>query len=414
MTQKIVVIGGGIIGLSSAYYLKKRGYDVTVIDKGIPGEGCSAGNMGWICPTLSEPVPAPGLVQTSLKWMLQRDSPLYIKPTKVPAMTSWLYKFWRHCNKHSYESGYKAMRQLSKNSLPLFNEMEEDGDVNFELHQKGLLFLFTEEEAIKAKYEKLKVITDIGHPIPEIKSREEVAALEPTVSEDVVGGLYLPAERHVRPESYLQGMLEWLKRHDVEIKANTPITKIKKKNGEVKEVRCGRQVIEGDAFLITAGVWSAELVKELNVKLPMTAGKGYSITITEPNIQVSNPLYLGNSKIGISPYQHAVRIAGTMELSGINGKIDQKRVQGLRHSVQKYFSTPIEGKERVWTGMRPMTPDGLPVLGKVPDHKNVFIATGHAMSGISMSLSTGKLMSDLIAGAHSPCELSPFSLTRFQ
>lgn len=412
---RIAVIGGGIIGLATAYYLKKENHDVVVIDKGIPGHACSAGNMGWVCPTLSGPVPAPGLVATSMKWMLKKDSPLYIKPTVVPSLAGWLYQFWRHCNERDFINSYAANLEISKNSLQLFDELKAEGEVNFEMHSNGLLFLFTSESEIEKKREELKFVTRIGLPEPVIKSRDEVLKVAPNITDAVVGGLMLPAERHVRPESLSKGLYDWLKANDVEVLEHTEVTDFIKENGRIKAVMTSAGKIEAEQFLLTTGVWSGLIAKKLGFKLPMTAGKGYSITIDNPkNADFQPSLYLGTSKVGLSPYDGALRIAGTMEMSGMNTYIDEKRVQGLRNSVKKYLNFSFEGdKEVVWTGMRPMTPDGNPVLGKVPGNDNLYIATGHAMSGVSMSLSTGKIMSDLMTYDKTEIDITPFSVTRF-
>lgn len=412
---RVAVIGGGIIGLACAYYLKKENHDVVVIDKGIPGQACSAGNMGWVCPTLSGPVPAPGLVATSIKWMLKKDSPLYIKPTVAPSLAGWLYQFWRHCNERDFISSYAANLEISKNTLTLFDELQAEGEVKFEMHSNGLLFLFTNESEIEKKYKELKFVTKIGLPEPVRKTREEVLQFVPNITDAVIGGLLLPAERHVRPESLSKGFYDWLKSQDVEIKENTEVTDFIIENGRIKAVMTSDGKIEADQFLLTAGVWSGLIAKQLGLKLPMTAGKGYSITIDNPeNASFKTSLYLGTSKVGLSPYNGALRIAGTMELSGMNTYIDEKRVQGLRNSVKKYLNFSFDkSKEVIWTGMRPMTPDGNPVLGKVPKYDNLFIATGHAMSGVSMSLSTGKIMSDLITYDKTEIDITPFSITRF-
>ncbi|WP_026573842.1 NAD(P)/FAD-dependent oxidoreductase [Bacillus sp. UNC438CL73TsuS30] len=411
---KIAVIGGGIIGLACGYYLKKRHNDVVIIDKGNPGSACSAGNAGWICPTLSEPVPAPGLVSKSLKWMTKRDSPLYIKPTAIPFISNWLFQFWKNCNEETFNKGFDAALEISKNTLKLFDELESEKLIQFEIHHKGLLFAFLDKKGMEERFEELRIVNKVGLPLPIVKSKKDLQLMEPQFSDNVEAGLFLPSERHVRPESLSGGFYQWLKENGVEFRTNTEVTDIIHQNGRIEAVACGNEKIEADQFLFTSGVWANQLIKKIGYHFPMTAGKGYSITITSPNITLNHPLYLGDSKTGVTPYNNNIRIAGTMELSGLNVNIDERRVQGLRNSVSKYLKTPIKGeKEVVWTGMRPMTPDGLPILGPIPEISNSFIAAGHAMNGVSMSLATGWIMSQLINEGRTDIDINSFSLNRF-
>jgi D-amino-acid dehydrogenase len=413
LMSKVIVIGGGIIGLASAYYLRKKGCEVVVLEKGEPGAACSRGNMGWICPTLSEPVPAPGLVKTTLKWMMSPDSPLYIKPTIVPSLFPWLYQFWRNCNEAAFEKGYDAGLMLSRETFNLFDELEREKQVKFEMHRKGLLFVFLKENLVEEKFSELQMAAKIGLPLPEIKTRSEVLDMEPALSNSIVGGLYLPAERHVRPESLSKGLCKWLVENGVEVKTNCEVRDFILQEGKMTGVRIDHEVVEGDQFLLTTGVWTHQLLKYLDLKIPMTAGKGYSITISNPSTTLNHPLYLGDSKVGLSPFHDAIRIGGTMELSGINTSMNMQRISSLEKSVSKYLKSSITGTKKVWVGMRPMTPDGLPILGRVPTFNNLYVASGHAMNGISMSLATGVTMADLICDSQSPINMTPFSPARF-
>ncbi|MEH6989432.1 NAD(P)/FAD-dependent oxidoreductase [Cytobacillus firmus] len=410
---KAVIVGGGIIGLASAYFLRKKGFDVVIIDKGEPGSGCSSGNMGWVCPSLSDPVPAPGLVKTSLKWMMKRDSPLYIKPSVVPSLSNWLYHFWKYCSEEAFQKGFEAGLELSKNTLRLFDELEEEGGLEFEMHRKGLLFVFLKEGYIEEKIDSYRIVEKIGLPLPVVKTKREVIEMEPALSDAVEGGIYLPAERHVRPESLTQALTKWLVANGVEVRSQTEVKDLIRQGDQIIAANLGDTTIEGDHFLVTTGAWAGQMLNKVGIKVPMTAGKGYSLTISSPSIQVQQPLYLGDSRVTISPFNGSTRIGGTMELSGLNSDQDQRRIESLRRSVNQYIRNPISGKEKVWSGMRPMTPDGLPVLGAIPSFTNLFVASGHAMSGISMALSTGSVMSDLISNGKSDIDLAPFAPDRF-
>ncbi|MCH6266971.1 NAD(P)/FAD-dependent oxidoreductase [Neobacillus citreus] len=411
--SKVIVIGGGIIGLASAYYLRKKGCDVVVLEKGEPGAACSRGNMGWICPTLSEPVPAPGLVKTTLKWMMRSDSPLYIKPTIVPSLFPWLYQFWRNCNEATFEKGYDAGLMLSRETFNLFDELERDKQVEFEMHRKGLLFVFLKENLVEEKFNELQRAAKIGLPLPEIKTRSEVLEMEPALSDSIAGGLFLPAERHVRPESLSKGLYKWLVENGVEVVTNCEVGDFIHQEGKIIRVRTNHDVFEGDQYLLTTGVWTKQVLKFLDLNIPMTAGKGYSITISNPSSTINRPLYLGDSKVALSPFNDAIRIGGTMELSGINTNMNTQRVNSLENGVSKYLRSSINGSKKVWVGMRPMTPDGLPILGRVPTFNNLYVASGHAMSGVSMSLATGVTMANFIYDSQSPVDLTPFSPERF-
>ena len=410
---KVVIVGGGVIGMATAYYLKKIGHEIVIIDKGEPGVGCSSGNMGWVCPSLSDPVPAPGLIGTSLKWMLKRDSPLYIKPSAIPALSGWLYLFWKSCNIASYKKGFNAGLELSRNTLNLFDELSKDGSIEFEQYRQGLLFVFLNEDYIEEKFEAYRIVEKFGLPSPIKKTKEQVLKMEPNLSHNVAGGLYLPSERHIRPESFTKALAKWLIRNGVDIQSHNEVNGFAVTGDKVTGIKSSRGTVEGDQFLITTGAWAGKMLSKVGINVPLTAGKGYSLTVASPKNQFSQPLYLGDSRVTISPFKDAVRIGGTMEISGINTLLDQRRIEGLRRSANQYLKEPILGKEQAWTGMRPMTPDGLPILGKVPGLNNMYIATGHAMSGISMSLSTGWAMADVISTGKSEIDLAPFAADRF-
>lgn len=283
---KVVIVGGGIIGLASAYFLRKKGFDIVLVDKGVPGAACSSGNMGWICPSLSEPVPAPGLIASTLKWMMKRDSPLYIKPTAIPSMLGWLYQFLRNCNDEAFQKGFEAGLQLSKNTLKLFDELEEEGSVEFEMYRKGLLYVFLQDNLIEEHLSGQSLVEKIGLPLPVPKTKSQVLAMEPNLSDNVVGGLLLPAERHVRPETLNKGLYVWLLANGAEIKVNTEVKEFIQKDNHIIGVRTGEGVIEGDQFLVTAGAWIGQLLNKVGYHLPMTAGKGYSITISSPSVNL--------------------------------------------------------------------------------------------------------------------------------
>lgn len=414
MRKNIIVIGGGVIGLSSAYYLTKKGFNVTVVEKGLIGDACSKGNQGWVCPALHTPVPEPGLVGSSFKWLMQKDSPLFIKPTAVPNLSGWLRQFMKYCNHKDFKAGEDALHKLSASTFELFDGLIEDG-VDVEMHSQGMLFIFLEEKQLEGHIKKFKERASLyGHEEPIELSKEEVLNLEPNLSQAVIGGLLLKDQRHVNPESLTNSLVKVLTQSGVKLLENTKVIDAEIYGEKIIAINTEKERLAADSFLISAGAWTGEIAKAFNLTIPIQAGKGYSVTISNSNLQFSHPLYLGDTKSGVSPFNHAVRIGGTMELSGINTKLDKNRINGIRKSVSKYLKETLYGDiEREWTGMRPLTPDGLPVMGKIPNLENGYIASGHGMVGVSMAPATGVIISQLIANGTTDYDISPFRPDRF-
>lgn len=413
MSKKITIIGGGIVGLVQAYYLVKENYHVTVIDKDEFGMGCSKGNQGWICPAIHEPVPTPGLIKSSITMMLKKDSPLYIKPRAAVKLAPWLQKFMRKCNIKDYAKGEEILLTLSRPTLQLFDELERD--LNFELHKNGFLFVFLHEKTLDNKYKRLlRGAKQYGHEYPKLLTKKEVLKREPSLSEDIVGGIYLANQYHVRPESLSRALIHYLKERDVDMYSKTEIRSIEQERGSITAAYSESEKFTSDMFILASGTFSSHLTEQLGYAFPMTAGKGYSVTYTNPNFTFNQPIYLGDDSGGVTPFTNAIRIGGTMELSGVNTNLDEKRLKNIYRSSQKYFNESLNAElKEEWVGMRPMTPDGLPVIGKIPGIENGFIASGHGMVGVAMSPITGKIISEIVKGKTPKYPIEAVSPNRF-
>lgn len=409
-----IIIGGGVIGLLSAYELRRRGRDVIVIDKGNFGQGASAGNAGWITPSLSAPVPAPGLVAQSIKWMLRPDSPLYVKPSVVPGMLGWLLEFWRHCNVEKYEQGRSALGMLNRLSLRDFDRLAEQG-LDFEMHSAGLLYVFRTEEALRAYLDDLAHWEEFGASEPKRLTPDEARELEPALRPEIIGGLLVESERHVRPEKLLSAAEQWLRANGADMRAHTEVADLVIQDGRVTGVRVkGGDVIEGDEVLLATGAEAASLAARAGFELPMQAGKGYSLTIRNPKLKLGRSMYLVEGRVALAPYDGALRLAGTMELSGINTNLYEERIAGIRKSADLYLTDWSEGDEIIpWVGMRPMLPDGLPAIGRAPTIPNFYIASGHAMLGVTLGPTTAALIADLMTKGQTEIDLTPFDPARF-
>jgi len=414
--SRIVVVGAGVIGLACAYSLAKRGREVIVLDKGEPGGACSKGNTGWITPSLSAPIPAPGLTFDSLKWMLRSDSPLYISPAAAPGLARWLWRFWRYCNRRDFMHGLRAVAELNRRTLAAFDALERDG-VAFELHRSGMLCVFLDEDTMRKVRVELGHFRDYGYEPPEAVRGVELRRLEPALSDAVQAGFVVQEEFHARPETLVTGYVTRLRELGVEICTGVEVIGAHgaRPGGPVSGVETSAGPVAGDQVVVAAGAWSGEVLEQFGVSLPVQAGKGYSITLTGAERTLVRPLYLGEAKVGGSPFHGATRFAGTMELSGVNETLDRRRLAGIRAGIGRYLRQSVAEDEGVeWVGMRPLTPDGLPMLGRVPGYRNLLVATGHAMLGITMAPVTGELMADVMTGKESAAALAPFDPGRFR
>jgi D-amino-acid dehydrogenase len=410
----VIVVGAGVIGLSTAYALRTRGARVTVVESHAGSHGASVVNAGWICPSLAGPVPAPGLVGQSLKWMLHSDSPLYIKPTLDFDYLRWLVGFWRHCNASAYTHALEATTSLNKRTFELFDEMQASG-VHYEAHKTGILFVFHSRANLEHDLRALEPLKKYGIVPPISYEAKDVHELEPALSDSISGGFWYEGERHVRPETLTGGLTDWLTARDVAFKTNTRVIDIEHANGQARVVNTTGGRIAADAIVIAAGARTSELTKKVGVTLPIQAGKGYCLDYAPPPVPLGRAIDFAESRFVGSPMDGMIRIAGTMEFSGINDIVRQERVAVLARGAARAFRGWPEGTggATIDSGLRPITPDGLPVIGWLPGFRNLAVASGHAMLGVTLSASTGDLVADLVTTGRASEVIEPFDPARF-
>lgn len=418
MSSNAVVIGGGVVGLACAFALQRKGMDVTVIDAGPRELAASHVNAGWVCPTLCEPVPAPGLTTTSAKWMLKSDSPLYIKPRLDADFARWLVSFWRHCNTRDYEAGTAATAALSARTLALYDDLREHG-VQFEEHEDGLLFAYVGEEALHHDYAGIQGVAAYGHDVPDLLNGEGVRLLEPGLSDNVIGGYWMRHERSVRPDTLVTGFRDRLREGGATIHDDERVVGIGGRNGRAESVVTDKATYHASTIVVAAGAWTPQILKPLGVRMPIEAGKGYSIDFAPPPVALEKPLYLHESRVAITPMNGSLRLAGTMELSGLNHVVRPERVNALLSRTGEAIRdwpgdirTDAPGV-RVWHGPRPLTPDGLPVIGWVPGWRNLAVASGHSMLGVTLAPATAEAVAEMVVLGRTPDVLRPFDPARF-
>ena len=418
MADSVVVVGGGVIGLACAFALQRSGMDVTVIDAGPRELAASHVNAGWVCPTLCEPVPSPGLVTTSARWMLKSDSPLYIKPRFDRSFSRWLMEFWKHCNARDYHAGTAATAALSARTLELYDDLREHG-VQFEEHEDGLLFAYVGEEAMHHDYDEIRWVTEYGFEMPDLLDGDAARALEPGLSDEVVGGYWMRHERSVRPDTLVTGFRDRLREGGAVIRDGERVVGFGARDGRVTSVVTDAATYAASTVVVAAGAWTPQILEPLGVRVPIEAGKGYRIDFAPPPVTLTKPLYLHESRVAITPMNGSLRLAGTMELSGLNHVVRPERVQALlRRTGEAIRDWPAEVRTdapgvKVWHGPRPLTPDGLPVIGWMPGWRNLAVASGHSMLGVTLAPATGEAVAEMIVSGRTPEVLRPFDPARF-
>lgn len=397
-TREVVILGGGAIGLCAAYYLSQHDCKITVLEKNEIGSGCSFGNAGLIVPSHIIPLAAPGVILQGLQWMFNPASPFYLKPRFELDFLSWLWKFSRACNAKQLRRSVPLLYALCQSSAKLFAEMQHSKAFSFELNKRGLLMLYQSEHEWQAEQEAVALAHEMGMTAENLDAKQ-IRALDPNLQTNAFAGIYYPHDCHLDPALFVNALAEHLRSRGVHILAHTEAQQLHAKSGKIVALKTSRGEFGADAFVLACGAWSPSLLKNLRVRLPMQAGKGYSFTIPTPPNSPRLPLLLAEARVAVTPLGERLRFAGTMELAGNALTINQRRVQAILNAVPKYLprlgAVDLERAE-VWAGLRPCTPDGLPYIGAFREYDNLIAATGHAMLGITLAPVTGKLVSDLI------------------
>lgn len=408
-----LVVGAGVVGLCCAYALARRGERVRVVDRGEPGAGCSAGNAGWIVPTMAAPLPAPGVPRQALRWLLRPDAPLALRPARVPGLVPWLWRFLRRCNARDHARGLAAVARFGRHTMELFDALAADR-VTFEMHRAGVLFAFLDRRELVHAREGLRQVARLGYPAPVELDAAAARAEEPLLTREVVGALWVEGERHVRPESLVDGLLRRLRELGVEVRAGVEVVGWRASGGRVQAALTPQGELTADRFVVAAGAWSGRLLRPLGVPLPLIAGKGYSLTVLDPRAQPRRPLYLEEARVACSPFRGALRLAGTMELTGLDESLDARRLEAIRRGARRYLQGWEEGRGVVaWAGLRPLLPDGLPAIGLLPGYANCAVATGHGMLGVTLAPATAEAVAALLLDGRRPAGLDPFDPARF-
>ncbi len=411
----VIVLGGGAIGVSAAYYLRKHGYSVTLVERDRVGQACSWGNAGLISPSHFIPLAAPGVIGKGLKWMLDAESPFYIKPRFSWDLWRWLWHFRGACTHRAVRQHAPPLNGLLERSRDLFAELSSDLRTNFGYSEKGVVMLCQTEKALEEEKKAMTVGRELGIDI-QLLSQDELNSLEPNLRIDAIGGLFFPRDAHLEPAVFVQSLTQHIREMGVKILENTEAFYFKSSNGGDVTFMTSQGIFSSKKVVVALGSWSPELMESLNIRLPVQPGKGYSITLDDPPIRTQTPFILVDVRVAVTPMLGKLRLAGTMELSGLNLQIRERRVRAMIRNTARYFPdfdpSKIPVVER-WTGMRPLSPDGLPFIGAFEGHPNILAATGHSMLGITLAPGTGKLIAEMVDGGPTSVRAEAFQPNRF-
>ncbi len=414
MTQRAIVIGGGAIGVASAYYLNLSGWQVTVIDAGEIGHGCSYANACTILPSHSHPLPGPGVLQQALRWMFQKDSPFFVRPRLDVGLMRWGWQFRRFCNAEAAEYGFKALLALSRASLELFDELAHS-DLDFFFRRDGMLQVYSSEQGLEEAQQEQGVLEEAGFRT-RLLTRPETLDFEPALSERTQGGLFIEAEAHADCLGSVQALAAALDQNDVRLLTHRAVSRIVVEGGRVKGIVASspEEIIAADLVVLAAGSWAPSLVDPLGLKIPLQPGKGYSCTIDDYPGSPRVPIIVPEARLLITPLGDRLRFAGTMELAGYDLDVNQTRYQAVVEAARKALNDSLQMKnQESWSGLRPVLPDGLPIIDRAPGIDGLIVAAGHAMLGFTQSPITGKVVAEMADGQRPSVPLEAFRFDRF-
>lgn len=411
----VLIIGGGAIGLCTAHFLLKSGAQVTVVDKGEFGHGSSLHNAGYVCPSHFVPIASPGQFAQAVKWMFNSRSPLYVKPRLDRELFAWSREFRKACSDKRMRRAMPILRDLLLESAGLIAELSRDEGMDFHLTNKGLCMLYaTAPGEAGCRHE-----ADLAHEVgitARMVSRDELGDIDPGVRLAAHGGLFFPGDSHLVPADFVKDLAASVGRRGANLLPHCDVRGFSRTGKSVSRVSTSQGDRTADEVVLAGGAWSPAIARDLGVRILMQAGKGYSVTVPRPPVKPVLPYICYERRVAVTPFSDSLRFAGTMEIAGVDLSITRRRVEAILDAIPLYFQNvprPSLASLEPWAGLRPVSPDGLPYIGRFRDVPNLIAATGHAMLGISLSAVTGKLISEIVSGKTPSLDLTLLAPDRF-
>lgn len=412
MGKKIIIVGGGIVGLSCAYFLQAEGHEVEILDQSTMQSGASYVNAGYLTPSHIVPLAAPGMVTKGLKWMFNSSSPFYIQPRWDLDLFDWGMKFMRSCSEKHVSRSLKIIKEINELSKGLYHDFDRLPELNFHIENRGVLMAFRTSKAEKEEGRVMEEAQRLGLDV-NLLDKGEVQKLQ-HAKMDIAGAYLYKCDAHTTPGIFMQQLKEYLLQQGVKIHTKTCVDELIQKGNKIEEVRSGAKTWKADEVVIASGAWSQKLLQPLNIQLPVQAGKGYRLNEYQ-STGIEMPAILMEPKVAVTPMKGFTRFSGTMEIGGIQHQIKQNRVAAIAKAACNYYPGLKINKstmDEVQCGLRPLSPDGLPFIGRHSRCSNLNLATGHAMMGWSLGPATGKLIAELIDEKPQSLSLEPFAPER--
>jgi D-amino-acid dehydrogenase len=409
----VLVIGGGVIGLACALALLEEGSSVRLVERDTLGSGASHGNLGMIMPSHALPLTRPGMMRDLLRWMWRSDSPVLVRPSLDPLFFAWGLRFARSCRREAMLGIMRGRQALLESSRDLYVELVGSEELDCEWEPCGLLEVFERAESMEATEPSHDLLEGIGVHA-EVLDHDGLMNLEPALRDDVYGGRLHLRDARLRPEKLVAELGRVVRAKGAAVVEGTVVSGFDTRAGRVCAVMTDAGRFEAEHFVVAAGAWSAKLCRPLGLRLPVQPGKGYSITTSRPGPCPRRGVVFHEANMAVTPWESGYRMGGTMEFGGFDERLSRPRLEALRAGARRYLRAPFgEQTSEEWCGFRPMTPDELPILSRVPRYPNTVVATGHGMMGVSMAPATAKLVAEMVAGREPFLDVTPYSLARF-
>ncbi|HLI17441.1 MAG TPA: FAD-dependent oxidoreductase [Rhodanobacteraceae bacterium] len=409
----VLILGGGVVGLSCALALLRQGASVRVVDRGVPGCGASHGNCGTLTPSHAIPLTVPGMPWKALHWMLRRDAPLYVNPRPDWSRWHWLLGFARRCNWAFAQRAAIARAAILQRSWTLLPRILVEEGIDCEYAPTGNLYVYRDAHTLAEDRGEIEWLHRLGISAAAMDGTE-VEAFEPALLPGVVGGILHADDAQLRPDRLVDGLARRVRERGGLIEPAAAIQDFHCIGQRVDRVLTSRGEFSGERVVMALGAWTPPIAARLDLKVPIQPGKGYSITMSRPDPCPRHALVLREPSVCVTAWDSGYRLGSTMEFSGYDERLNRTRLDALRRGARAYLRAPLGAElQEEWWGWRPMCVDEIPLIGPVRRWNNLLLATGHGMLGVSMSAATAELVASLVAGDKPVLDPAPYSPTRF-